>query len=176
MALHDADLVARAPAEPACEAELCRRFAPRIRRYGLRHLRDEAAAADLVQSVLVILLEGLRAGRLRDPSRLGSFVLGTCRLVVLDLRRGERRRHALLETYGEDLAPSPAVPAEPDRARLGACLEGLNERERTVVALTFYAGKEAAEIAGAIGMTLGNVRVVRHRALARLQSCLGVDP
>src|SRR6185436_18903206 len=34
-------------------AELCRRFGPRIRLYGLRHLRDEERAKDLVQAVLV---------------------------------------------------------------------------------------------------------------------------
>jgi hypothetical protein len=33
----------------AAEHELCVQLAPRIRLYGLRHLRDEAAAADLVQ-------------------------------------------------------------------------------------------------------------------------------
>jgi len=42
------------------EVELFRRMAPRIRLYGLRHLRDEHAAEDLVQQVLVITIEALR--------------------------------------------------------------------------------------------------------------------
>jgi RNA polymerase sigma-70 factor (ECF subfamily) len=63
-----------------------------VRLYGLRHLRDEQAAADLTQQVLLIALEGLRKGRLREPEKLVSFVLGTCRMVVLDLRRTARRR------------------------------------------------------------------------------------
>ena len=33
----------------AAESELYRRFAPRVRLYGLRHLRDEESARDLVQ-------------------------------------------------------------------------------------------------------------------------------
>jgi RNA polymerase sigma-70 factor (ECF subfamily) len=33
------------------EAELFRRMAPRVRLYGLRHLRDEHAAEDLTQQV-----------------------------------------------------------------------------------------------------------------------------
>ncbi len=40
----------------AAEAELCRRFAPRIRLYGLRHLRDQDRARDLVQAVLLAAL------------------------------------------------------------------------------------------------------------------------
>ena len=82
----------------AAEAELCRRLAPRLRLYGLRHLRDEHAAADLVQHVLLIMLKSIRAGRVRDPEKLASFVLGTCRMTVLDLRRGggDDNRRAVL--------------------------------------------------------------------------------
>jgi RNA polymerase sigma-70 factor (ECF subfamily) len=54
-----------------------RRLAPRVRLYGLRHLRDRHAAADLVQQVLLMTLERLRAGKVREPERIASFVLGT---------------------------------------------------------------------------------------------------
>src|SRR6478752_3652606 len=66
------------------EAELVRRFAPRVRHFGLRHLRDEPGAADLVQQVMLTTIEQLRAGKLREPERIGSFVLGVCRMVVRD--------------------------------------------------------------------------------------------
>ena len=45
-------------------------MAPRIRLYGLRHLRDEQAAADLVQQVLMMTIESLRAGKVRDPGKI----------------------------------------------------------------------------------------------------------
>ena len=41
--------------DTAAEAEVCRRLGPRIRLYGLKHLRHEAAAADLMQDVLVMV-------------------------------------------------------------------------------------------------------------------------
>src|SRR5690348_10567568 len=80
--IEDSDLARRiaaaAPGHDAqAETELCRRFAPRIRLYGLRHLRSAAGAADLVQDVLILTLQKLRAGELRDPARLASFILGT---------------------------------------------------------------------------------------------------
>src|SRR5579863_1491458 len=84
------------------EAEFFRRMAPRIRLYGLRHLRDSQAADDLVQQVAMITLEALRAGRLRETEKLASFVLGTCRMTVLDLRRNQQRRARLLEEFGPD--------------------------------------------------------------------------
>ena len=75
------------PEAEAAEAELCRRMWPRIRLYGMRHLRSVEAAEDLAQHVLVIALESLRAGKLQDPEKLAQFVLGISRMTVVDQRR-----------------------------------------------------------------------------------------
>jgi RNA polymerase sigma-70 factor, ECF subfamily len=164
---------ARGAPDSAAEAELYRRLAPRVRLYGLRHLRDRQAAADLVQQVLLMTLERLRAGEVREPERIASFVLGACRMTVLEMRRGTRRREALLETWGDAAqvfeAPEP-VALDPDR--LAGCLEGLSERERSVVVMSFFADKPADQVGGELGITGGNVRVIRHRALGRLRECM----
>ena len=155
------------------EGELYRRLAPRVRLYGLRHLRDEQAAADLTQEVLLITLEGLRAGRLREPEKLASFVLGTCRLVVLNWRRGAQRRQGLLAEYAR-FAAGERAPAEEavDEERLAECLARLGERERSVVVMTFFSERTGGEVAGFLGVSEGHVRVIRHRALGRLRMCL----
>jgi RNA polymerase sigma-70 factor (ECF subfamily) len=174
----DVDLALRvAQAAPgidaAAEAELAARLAPRIRLYGLRHLRDSHAAADLVQQVLLITLQKLRGGELRDHARIVSFVFGTCRMVVLELRRGTARRERLLEQFG---MVEEAVEADFDaplyKGRVALCLEGLSERERSVVLLTFCQDKDAQEVAAELGLTPGNVRVIRHRGIARLRDCV----
>ncbi|HXJ16273.1 MAG TPA: sigma-70 family RNA polymerase sigma factor [Candidatus Polarisedimenticolia bacterium] len=158
------------------EAELFRRMAPRVRLYGLRHLRDEHAAEDLTQQVLITTLEALRAGRLREPEKLASFVLGTCRMTVLDLRRGVQRKQRLLEQFGEDLLPSvqPSMP-QLDHERLARCVQNLKERERTVVVMTFYDEQTGADVAGFLGVSEANVRVIRHRAIHQLRECMGVS-
>jgi RNA polymerase sigma-70 factor (ECF subfamily) len=177
--LTDGGLAARvsagAGADSAAEGEVCRRFAPRIRLYGLRHLRDDGAAADLVQEVLLVVLDRLRAGALREPDRLASFVLGSCRLAVSERRRGAMRRQALLSRYGPDLAAGEVERPRLDVDRLDGCLEGLPPRERAVVQLTFYAERSSGEIAGELETTPGNVRVVRHRALVHLRDCMGAE-
>ncbi|WP_066335533.1 hypothetical protein [Azohydromonas lata] len=59
-------IAAAAPgAAVAEEGPLYRLLAPRARRYGLRHLRDPHAAADLMQHVMALTLEQLRGGALR---------------------------------------------------------------------------------------------------------------
>jgi DNA-directed RNA polymerase specialized sigma24 family protein len=67
-------------------------------------------------------------------------------------------------------APEP-LALDPDR--LAKCLETLPERERSVVLLTFFADKAAGEVGAELGLSAGNVRVIRHRALARLRECMG---
>lgn len=155
------------------EAELFRRLAPRVRLYGLRHLRDPAAADDLVQEVLVLTLERLRAGSVREPDRLASFVLGTCRLVVRNLRRGQRRREALLDRFAA-VFPHRTEPdlLLLDQGRLQACLEGLAPRERTVLVLTFFAEQPSSEIGARLSLSSENVRTIRRRAFGRLRDCV----
>lgn len=167
-------IAAAAPrVDRAAEAELCRRFAPRVRLYGLRHLRDPHAAADLVQQVLLLALEKLRAGALNEPDRLGGFVLGIARMVLLDQRRATRRREALLGLYG-DRAPvvEPEEPAGLEAEKVARCLERLTERERAVIVQSFFAEQSADAVGKALGLTAGNTRVIRHRALLKLRDCL----
>lgn len=173
----DAELVRQigTGADRDAEAELCLRMAPRIRLYGLRHLRNEQAAEDLAQEVLIRTLEALRAGRLREPEKLASFVLGTCRMTVLDVRRGARRRQRLLDQFGADLLPrSDGWLPRLDHERLGRCVQGLRERERTVVVMSFYDEQGGAEIASLLSLSEANVRLIRHRAIHQLRDCMGV--
>jgi len=175
--LTDAELVRQISAGNGAEAEaeLFRRMAPRIRLYGLRHLRDEHASQDLTQQVLITTLEALRAGRLREPEKLASFVLGACRMIVLDLRRGAERRERLLEQFGADLL-APVQPRMPhlDYEKLTRCVQNLKERERTVIVMTFYDEQTGADVASFLGVSEANLRVIRHRAIHQLRDCMGV--
>ncbi len=161
------------------EERLCRALARRIRLYALRHLGAADRADDLVQDVLLLTLERLRAGAVRDPAQIVSFVLGACRRLVADGRKGDRRRRALEERFlpaGEPAVDAPKFGAvDVDRNRLDHCLGALAERERAVVQLTFLAEADPDEIAAALRLAPGHVRVVRHRALARLRDCVFGD-
>ena len=136
----------------AAEAELYRMLAPRVRRYGLRHLRD---------------------GRPRDPKRVVSFVLGTCRMTVMDQRRTELRREDLLQRYA-DAVPLADVSIAPrlDHAKVVDCLDRLPERERSVLVMTFYDEASSEDVGAQLGLSAGNVRVIRHRGIDRRRRCV----
>ena len=159
----------------AAEAELCRRFARRVRLYGLRHLRHPHAADDLAQRVLLLTLQKLRSRAVREPDRIGSFVLGVARTLVHDDRRSSRAEFSVDEQTS-DLPPLP--PVERDtfaETLLARCLSALAERERSVVVQTYYGEARSAEIARSLAMAEGHVRVLRHRAIGRLRDCMGLD-
>jgi RNA polymerase sigma-70 factor (ECF subfamily) len=150
------------------EAELCRRFAPRIRLYGLRHLRDEDLARDLVQAVLLGVLEAARAGRVKDPERIDRFMLGACRNQATRARETGLRAQPL-QAQHETAAPEIE---HLDLGGLMLCLAKLDERARQVVLLSFNEERSAVEVAARLQTTAGNARVLRHRAVAALRRCL----
>ena len=166
--------IAEAPAEQAlAEGELYRRFAPRVRLYGLRHLSDRDSAEDLAQQVMLVVIERLRAGEVRELDQIGSFILGTSRMMAGSLRRVERRREGLrARYYDREEALTWTNERLLDETRIAPCLAGIRDRERTILLLSFYADKGAKEIAEALGMTAGAVRVSRHRALASMRECV----
>jgi RNA polymerase sigma-70 factor, ECF subfamily len=174
-ALTDAELVRRAAVRGdgarAEEAELCRRFAPRVRLYGLRHLRDEDRARDLVQAVLLVLLVAVRGGRVEEPEHVDRFVLGACRNVVARIRDGEARA---IPVDPADLEVPGLMPTleRLDTPALLRCLVKLDVRSRMVVHMCFHDDATAEEIGTHLGTTAGNVRVLRHRAIAQLRHCL----
>jgi RNA polymerase sigma-70 factor (ECF subfamily) len=173
----DADLARRIAdrADRDAEAELARRLLPRVRAYGLVHLRDEVAAADLAQHVAVVVIEALRAQKVDDVEHLAAFVSGACRNTVHAWKRGERRRQTILDRFGATFATSVDPTDDPsaiDKAKLVGCVERLGARDRSIVMLTFFAERPADEIARELEMTPGNLRVARHRALAQLYACV----
>ncbi|HVB98310.1 MAG TPA: sigma-70 family RNA polymerase sigma factor [Candidatus Dormibacteraeota bacterium] len=178
LGLTDAELVRQIGAgnDPEAKTELFRRMAPRVRLYGLRHLRDAQAADDLTQQVLMATLQTLRAGALREPEKLASFVLGTCRMTVLDLRRGVQRKERLLEQFAAEL-PVSVQPSTPhlDHEQLARCMEGLKERERTAIVMTFYDERTGGDVASLLGISEANLRVIRHRAIHQLRECMGAS-
>jgi RNA polymerase sigma-70 factor, ECF subfamily len=167
-------IAAAAPGTVALEeAQLYRLLAPRVRRYGQRHLRDPHAADDLMQHVMALTLEQLRAGQVREPERIVSYVLGVCRMSVSEQFRSHRRRDELLQRHADTLSIADIhVAPRLDHERVARCLERLAERERTVLVLSFYDEQPADAVGRSLGLSAGNVRVIRHRGIERLRRCV----
>jgi RNA polymerase sigma-70 factor (ECF subfamily) len=176
-----AALVARAgTGDRDAEADLCRRFEGAVRLFARRRLRKPEAVDEFAQDVMLVLIEALRDGAVDDPARLGGFVLGICRNLASDRVRQKERREALWQRYGSALAPPVSEPAaDPgdlvgyDVIHLEDCLTQLPQRSRDVVRLAYADALSADEIAAQLGTSAVNARVLRHRALQALRTCMG---
>lgn len=149
----------------AAEATLCRRFAPRVRLYGLKHLRNDDLARELVQRVLLEMLTAARQGRIRDPLRLDRYVLGISRNLARRLKESAERESPpeLRVDFDEGWLDIPA---------LLRCILALEPRARDVVHMSFFDEVSTQEAAERLGTSTGNVRVIRHRAILSLRECL----
>lgn len=174
-------LVGRAAAgDRQAESALCHRFEAAVRLFARRRLRTREAVDEFTQDVMLLFIEALRGGRVEDPARLGGFVLGICRNLALDRVRQKERREALWALYGAELAaPTTTAAGDPmsqevsyEVIHLEDCLSQLPQRSRDVVRLAYAEARSADEIADALGTTAVNARVMRHRVLQALRSCM----
>ncbi len=126
-----------------------------------------------MQQVILLTIEKLRDGSVRETDQIASFVLGVSRTMANDLKRRERRQAKLRETFIDPrLFQAPIAVVTIDVDRLHGCLAQLPERERIVVLLTFYADKTSSEVEKELALTDSHVRVIRHRAIERLRACV----
>jgi len=171
-----ATLAARALAgDRAAEAQLCLRLSPAIRAFARRRLRNQDAVREFQQEVLLIFVEMLRARRLEEPARVAGFVLGICRNLSLDRVRERERRGKLWELYGESVSACDVVqPTEVtvEIMRLEDCLTELSARARDAVWFSYGELLSHAEVSLRLGISEGNARVLRHRALHALKQCV----
>jgi RNA polymerase sigma-70 factor, ECF subfamily len=124
--------------------------------------------------VLLVTIERLRAGEVRNPDEIGSFILGTSRMLADSTQRKTRRRESLTMQFQASELYTESFVASGDIELMERCLHSLAERDRRVLVLTFYAEKTSPEIAEELGVTGTVVRVARHRALERLRECVGL--
>ena len=167
-------VAAAAAGDTRAEAELCRRFAVAIRTFARRRLRGADAVEEFAQDVMLRLVQALRAGAVEDPERIGGFVLGICRNLARDRARASERRAGLWEQFGAvvEAAVEPVERSPMEVAHLEDCLSQMTLRAREVLRHAYVDGASSAEIAAAMAISEGNVRVVRHRALEALRTCL----
>lgn len=162
-------------------AVLFLRYVKLVRSIGVRILRNEAEADDLVQEVFFFVF---RKARLFDPER------GTGRSWLLQVayhRAFDRRRYLKSRNFYTNLemhefsfqAEAPIAAALSHENSIEAALgrnamsrieDSLSEVQRRVIRLHFVEGNSLQEIAGILGQTVGNVRNHYYRSLEKMRS------
>lgn len=155
------------------ETELYRRFHRRVGLLAARRGVLSRQVDDVIQETLLGVVVALREGRLRDDARLASFVYGTARNVISNIRR--RQSLAAYPQAVEDPdvyradSPDPLVDliTSEERRRVFGCLQRLSDDDREILEMAFYQGMPPREIAATLGLAPNVVRQRKWRALRR---------
>ncbi len=139
---------------------------PRLRQAAFALTGDSDRAEDLLQTVLVRTCTRWSRVRRQDP-------VAYVRRALLNAWIDEyRRRRVLVEEASAELDPG-AVPDQTDRVALRADLAqrlaALSDRERAMVVMRHYLDLSEADVAEALGCSVGTVKSTCSRALARLR-------
>ena len=153
-------------------------YFPRVYRYVAGRVRSTQDAEDVTEEVFLRMVANLKRFEWRGPP-FGAWVFRIARNEVISHARRQRRRGA----------PAPLPEAMPDDRQdhvaayeLQATIEVVREAtaklppaQRDVISLRFGAGLSVAETAEALGKTQNNVKVLQHKAIARLQGMVAEE-
>lgn len=161
--------------EPEALAAVFDLYYEPLYRYLYFHIHQQEDAEDLAAQVFQRLLTALREAR-GPQSHLRAWLYQVARHLLVDYtRRQQHRQHAPLET--EIAAAGLSLEQITQRALLNEqtaqALTRLNERQRDVLILRFLQGWPLDEVAEFLGISVGAVKALQHRALVAMRAQLG---
>ena len=143
--------------------------------YALRRTGSPSDAADVASEVFLVVWR--RREEVPGRNDFRPWLFGVARNVLLNHRRGERRRERLgtllLSAVGEQRPDTADVVVDRDQHQvLIAAVRSLPEPDRELVTLVSWEGLSPAEAAVALQMNPVTARVRLHRARKRLRASL----
>jgi RNA polymerase sigma-70 factor (ECF subfamily) len=156
--------------------ELYQTYFPRVYRYILARTGSPHDAEDLAEEVFMRVLEAIQRFQHREAP-FSAWLFRIAHNAVISQRRKESARGKsgpLLEGIAVDTAGPDELVEQ--RLILNEVMEAarkLPEAQRQVITLRFTAGLSVAETAQAMGKGEGNVKVIQHKAIAKLREMLG---
>ena len=135
-------------------------------------LRSAADAEDLTQVTFERALRAWDSFDEREGS-VRTWLLAIARNALIDHGRREGSRGRAGLAWNVRLAQASPEPGPEERLglspELAAALDGLRERERSVLALRFGADLPTPEIADLLDLSVANVQQILSRALRKLR-------
>jgi RNA polymerase sigma-70 factor, ECF subfamily len=142
-----------------------------VRAYAWR--RSQGLADEIVAETFLVAWRRLEA----IPEDALPWLIGVARNVRANLRRGDRRREALIQRLGPEAADySDPAAAVAERDALRSALASLSEADCEILLLTAWDKLDRGQVARALGCSRANVAVRLFRARRRLEAALAGDP
>jgi RNA polymerase sigma-70 factor (ECF subfamily) len=160
-------------------AELYNLYFPRVYRYILARMGNPYDAEDLTEEVFLRVLDAIKRFQWREAP-FSAWLFRIAHNAVVSQRRKEGARGRswpLSEALPVDSqGPEEMVENQLALNEIMRAAETLPEAQRRVISLRFAAGLSVAETARSMGKGEGNVKVIQHKAIAKLREMLNQRP
>ena len=158
--------------------ETWQRFAPMVLTMAERSLGSRAEAEEIAQEVFCCVFR--KAGSLRDPGRLRSFIYSfAVRVVKAELRRRKVRGwfpFVRVDIPQDTGARTQDLESRDILRKLYALLDRLTPRDRLVFVLRRMESKTIEEIATTLDLSISTVKRSMSHAASRLSVWVNADP
>jgi RNA polymerase sigma-70 factor, ECF subfamily len=154
----------------------------RLRLLAGRRLRNWTEAEDVAQEALRRCVEALRAGRVARTAALQAFLFQTVVHICQHRALSAGREAKALRNLSAEPSRTPdhgdalqGLIAEERRKEVRRAMDRLEPDDREVLSMCYLETLDAADVGRRLGITAGNVRVRKHRALRRLAEILAAE-
>jgi RNA polymerase sigma-70 factor (ECF subfamily) len=144
-------------------------------------LRSREAIEDVQQETFVRFFKALRDEKIREPKRLGSYVVSICKNVLKEHYRDDEYDNDRFVPIDKDDAPElPAATIDlvkmlsdkQAKEKLHEALAQLPDRERRVLHAVVFEERDKDDVCREFGINRGNLRLILHRAKQRFKSLM----
>ena len=138
-------------------------------------LNSPQAIEDVRQETFTRVFASLRAGKIRQPDRLGAFVNSMCNNVLLEHYRASSRDDSLDEEEQEDFPAANvdvlgAIANKQIAEKIREILDEMPERDRRLLREIFLEERDKDEVCKDFGVDRDYLRVLLHRAKQSFKS------
>lgn len=159
-------------------SDLYEYYFPKVYRYVNARLATSEDAEDVTTEVFLRIIDNVGSFTFRGLP-FGAWVFRIARNEVVSFVRRQKTRGVTAE-LNESIADANADHAREIETQFTIAIvrqaaERLPEAQRQVIALRFGAGLTVAETAQALNKTENNVKVLQHKAIAKLQRLVPRD-
>lgn len=132
-------------------------------------LKSPQAIEDVRQETFARFFTALRAGKIQQPERLGSFVNSMCNNVLLEQYRSGARTDSLDDDNGKDFPAKDidlvdALDAQQMEKKVRQIIEQLSERDRRLLREIFLEERDKDDVCRDFGVDREYLRVLLYRA------------
>lgn len=137
-----------------------------IYRMAYVYVKNQEDALDIVQETAYKSFSQIKT--LKHPEYFKTWLIRMAINIALNHLNKEKKVVYLKPEYAETLPTNEREDASL-QITLKDLIEGLNEKEKSIVLLRFYADHTISEISGILGIPIGTVKTILYRSLDKLR-------